>query len=189
MHDDRVPADLQVHDQARRAVGFRGSGVQRFKGSGVHRTARIFNGTASSWCAARGWTPASCADYWGVYVNDKLVMKWNAELDRGNAEDWANPPYRAWEDNEWNGKCAGCSGSVWHYKTQWVGACGANYTPLPDGGYCIWGVFETIMDRDRTRTSALATSGTPKRSRTASEAERVYAVQKKGGSERTRLNL
>src|SRR5207244_3899750 len=79
---------------------------------------------------------------------DKLLMNWNAEWDRGNAEHWADPVgYGAWIDNEWNGNCKECSGAVWHYKIKWVGACGADYTPLADGGYCIWGVFETVMDQ------------------------------------------
>ena len=75
-------------------------------------------------------------------------MKWNAEWDRGNAEGWANPPYAAWEDNEWNGVgVTGGSGAVWHYKIKWVGTCGADGTTLPDGGYCIWGQFEVLMDQ------------------------------------------
>ena len=110
---------------------------------GYNDTARIFNGTGSSWCLAGG----SSAGCMGAYSNDKLVMKWTADWDRGNAENWANPPYTgAWIDNEWNGKKGG-SGSVWHYKIAWVGSCGADGTPLPDGGYCIWGQFETLMDQ------------------------------------------
>ncbi|MCL4533707.1 MAG: hypothetical protein M1370_00905 [Bacteroidetes bacterium] len=110
---------------------------------GYNNTARIFNGTGSSWSLSKGLP----ADYLGVYANDKLVMKWNAEWDRGNDEGWARPPYAAWEDNEWNGKVPGGSGAVWHYKIVWVGSCGADYTPLPNGGYCIWGQFEVIMDQ------------------------------------------
>ncbi len=83
----------------------------------------------------------------GIYSPDKLVMKWNAEWDRGNAEGWLNPPYRASLDNEWNGNCKGCSGAVWHYRSQWVGPCGDYLTPLADGGYCIWGQFEVLMDQ------------------------------------------
>ena len=110
---------------------------------GYNRTARIFNGTGSSWCLQRG-APANCL---GIYSPDKLVMKWTAEWDRGNAEGWTDPNgYRAWEDNEWNGKNGG-SGAVWHYKIKWVGSCGADGTPLPDGGYCIWGQFEVLMDQ------------------------------------------
>jgi len=111
---------------------------------GYNRVARIFSGTGASWCLARG-APADCL---GIYSPDKLVMKWNAEWDRGNAEGWANPPYAAWEDNEWNGVgVTGGSGAVWHYKIKWVGTCGADGTTLPDGGYCIWGQFEVLMDQ------------------------------------------
>ncbi|MDO8424279.1 MAG: hypothetical protein Q7S54_01565 [bacterium] len=110
---------------------------------GYNRRARIFNGTGSSWCLARG-AAVNCL---GIYSPDKLVMKWNDEWDRGNAEGWSDPNgYRAWESNEWNGNCAGCSGAVWHYKIQWVGACGADGTPLADGGYCVWGQFEVLQD-------------------------------------------
>jgi hypothetical protein len=81
------------------------------------------------------------------YANDKLVMKWNAEWDRGNDESWSNPPYDAWENNEWNGAIPGGSGEVWHYKIKWVEPCGAYGEPTPDGGYCIWGQFEVLMDQ------------------------------------------
>jgi len=111
---------------------------------GYNRTARIFNGTGTQWCLARH-APADCL---GAYTLDHLVMKWNAEWDRGNAEGWTDPDgYRAWEDNEWNGNCDGCSGAVWHYKIQWVGACGSDGTVLADGGYCIWGQFSVLMDQ------------------------------------------
>lgn len=113
-----------------------------FDQSGYNRCARIFNGTYSSWCVERG----ASTDCVGIYSPDKLLMKWNAEWDRGNAEKWNNPPYSAWLSNEENGK-AGGSGAVWHYKYQWVGACGADYTPIADGGYCIWGQFEVLMDQ------------------------------------------
>lgn len=109
---------------------------------GYNRTARIFNGTGLGWCIERGAAP----DCLGIYSPDKLVMKWNAEWDRGNDENWANGPYAAWENNEWNGKVGG-SGEVWHYKIVWVPPCGANGDPLPNGGYCIWGQFEVIMDQ------------------------------------------
>jgi len=84
---------------------------------GYNDTARIFNGTGESWSLAKGLP----ADYLGIYAPDKLIMKWNAEWDRGNAENWLNPPYAAWENNEWNGKVPGGSGAVWHYKIVWVG--------------------------------------------------------------------
>jgi hypothetical protein len=111
---------------------------------GYNRVARIFNGTGASWCTAKG-LPADCM---GAYSPDKLVMKWTSDWDRGNVEAWANPPYAdAWIDNEWNGKGAkGGSGAVWHYKIKWIGTC-TDGAVLPDGGYCVWGQFETVMDQ------------------------------------------
>ena len=110
---------------------------------GYNRTAMIFNGTGSSWCQAKS-LPANCQ---GIYSPDKLVMKWNAEWDRGNAEGWANPPYAAWEDNEWNGAVPGGSGEVWHYKIIWVGPQLENSPYWREGGYPVWGQFEVIMDQ------------------------------------------
>ena len=93
---------------------------------GYNETARIFNGLAD------GIDRNLDGTYFGntTYANDKIVMKWNGEWDRGNDEGWSNPPYAAWIDNEWNGKKGG-SGSVWHYKIPWVGSCGAESAPLP----------------------------------------------------------
>ena len=110
---------------------------------GYNRCARVFNGTYSSWCVERGAAP-DCAG--SLYSSDKLVMKWNAEWDRGNAEGWSIPPYSAWLDNEANGNKAGGSGAVWHYKFQWVGSC-VDGIFFADGGYCIWGQFEVLMDQ------------------------------------------
>ena len=124
------------------SFAFAAGGFNEF---GYNYTARIFNGTGESWSLAKGLP----ADYLGIYSKDQLVMKWNAEWDRGNAEGWSKPPYAAWENNEWNGNVKGGSGAVWHYKIKWIGPCGADYTPLADGGYCIWGQFETIMDQGK----------------------------------------
>jgi hypothetical protein len=110
---------------------------------GYNNTARIFNGTGSSWCLKK-LLDINCLD---IYSPDKLVMKWNAEWDRGNAEGWANPPYAAWENNEWNGKVEGGSGAVWKYKIVWVGDYSTDSTLIPEGGYGIWGQFATIMDQ------------------------------------------
>ncbi len=124
--------------------GASGLTAAAFDSFGYNRTARIFNGTGSSWCVSKSQS-ANCM---GAYSNDKLVMKWTSDWDRGNAENWTHPPYKdAWLDNEWNGKMGSGSGAVWHYKIKWVGACGTDYTVLPDGGYCIWGQFETVMDQ------------------------------------------
>lgn len=115
---------------------------------GYNRTARVFVGTGMSWCMAKVGDITWCTNYLGPYANDQIVMKWNKEWDRGNTENWSNPPYNAWEDNEWNGQRPGGSGSVWHYKIAWVSSdCGADYTPLPNGGYCLWGQFEVLMDQ------------------------------------------
>jgi hypothetical protein len=121
-----------------------GHGFDEF---GYNRTARIFNGTAWDWCMEKVDDEAWCEAYLGDTADDHLIMKWNAEWDRGNDEGWSNPPYNAWENNEWNGKVPGGSGDVWHYKIVWVGPCGADLTPLDNGGYCIWGQFEVIMDQ------------------------------------------
>jgi len=108
---------------------------------GYNDRARVFNGLAD------GVDRSLDGTVWGdpTYAADRLVMKWNAEWDRGNDEDWTNPPYAAWETNEWNGMVPGGSGETWHYKIQWVGPCGADGTPLDDGGYCVWGQFEVIL--------------------------------------------
>lgn len=122
---------------------FAAGGFDQF---GYNRTARIFNGTGSSWCLARG-ASANCL---GIYSPDKLVMKWNAEWDRGNAEGWTDPNgYAAWEDNEWNGNTKGGSGAVWHYKIKWVGNYVADPSLIPEGGYGIWGQFAVIMDQGK----------------------------------------
>ena len=111
---------------------------------GYNRTARIFNGTGSSWCVAGG----QLADCVGAYSPDKLIMKWTADWDRGKAEGWSGSYPNAWLSNEWNGKgVANGSGAVWHYKIKWVGDCVANPALVPTGGYCIWGQFATIMDQ------------------------------------------
>ncbi len=109
---------------------------------GYNRDARVFVGPASGWCLARS-APADCL---GIYSNDRLVMKWNADWDRGNAEGWTGS-YRAYLDNEWNGNVPGGSGWTEHFKAVWIGPCGADLTPLANGGYCIWGQFEAIFDR------------------------------------------
>lgn len=116
---------------------------------GYNKQARNFVGTGMSWCMGKIGNEAWCTAYLGPYANDKLVMKWNAEWDRGNAEKWKNPPYAAWEDNEWNGAFPNGSGAVWHYKIKWDQGCAQNGVPSVDGAYCIWGQFATIMDQGK----------------------------------------
>lgn len=117
-----------------------------FDANGYNLTARLFNGILQQWCDAKHIT-VGCGSYGFGSANDKLVMKWNAEWDRGNKENWANGPYNAWTDNEWNGKVAGGSGFVWHYKIVWVGDYTKNPSLIPAGGYGIWGQFAVIMDQ------------------------------------------
>lgn len=114
-----------------------------FDDLGYNDVAGVFNGPAD------GVDKILDGKVWGdpTYANDHLVMKWNSDWDRGNDEEWANPPYRAWTTNEWNGQVTGGSGEIWHYKIQWIGSCGAYGTVLPDGGYCIWGQFEVLLSQ------------------------------------------
>lgn len=120
-----------------------------FDDAGYNNTANIFNGTGMSWCMDKVGDQAWCDAYLGPYANDKLIMKWNDEWNRGNAEDWANPPYRAWENNEWNGMGEGGSGAVWHYKIVWEEGCASvDHSPSTRGdAYCLWGPFAVIMDQ------------------------------------------
>jgi len=111
---------------------------------GYNNGARIFNG------------PADGSDHnldgtvWGdpTYANDKLVMKCNAAWDACNAAGNLDPAAcsGAWIDNEWNGRVKGGSDTNWHYKIVWVGPC-VSGTYFPDGGYCVWGAYETLMDK------------------------------------------
>jgi hypothetical protein len=118
-----------------------------FNENGYNYNARIFVG------AADGVDKNLDETVWGdpTYANDKLVMKWNAEWDRGNAEGWTDPEgYDAWENNEWNGAVPGGSGEVWHYKIKWVGSDLADSPRWVEGGYAVWGQFEVIMDHGTT---------------------------------------
>lgn len=118
-----------------------------FNANGYNNTARLFNGTLLQWCTAKSILPADCPAYGFGSNSDRIVMKWNAEWDRGNAENWTKPPYNAWTDNEWNGKVAGGSDFVWHYKIVWVGDYTVDSSLIPTGGYGIWGVFAVIIDQ------------------------------------------
>ena len=121
-----------------------GSSAPRgFDANGYNDCARIFNGTYSSWCVAGGQVPGCVA---APYTNDKLVMKWNAAWDACNYLGTPTACDGAWTDNEVNGKITGGSGEVWHYKIQWSAVCAAGETPT-DGGYCIWGSYEVLMDQ------------------------------------------
>lgn len=121
-----------------------------FNEFGYNYCARIFNGTGSSWAAAYADKKGVDVPDMGVYGPDKLIMKWNAAWDACNLDPTETNCTGAWTDNEWNGMVKGGSGSVWHYKIKWIGGdCGADYTPLTDGGYCVWGSYETTMDQGK----------------------------------------
>jgi hypothetical protein len=67
------------------------------KPSGYNYKARVFVGTGEMWYMQKYSKSHDDAHaYLGIYAHDKLVMKWNAEWDRGNAEAWSNGPYNAW---------------------------------------------------------------------------------------------
>ena len=134
-------------------VSAQGGGFDEF---GYNNTARVFVGTYESWFMGKyGYTHEAAEVAGGIYAHDQIVMKWNAEWDRGNDELWANGPYAAWTTNEWNGKVgreweggkvAG-SGEVWHYKIVWVGSKLEASPYWREGGWPIWGQFEVIMDQ------------------------------------------
>lgn len=135
------PSDFDANGNIINSVSENG-----FDESGYNRTARIFSGTGWSWCMEKVGNEGWCTDYLGPYKDDKLIMKWNAEWDHGNADGWTDESYDAWLNNQWNGNVPGGSGEVWHYKYVWVGPCSEGET-LPEGGYCIWGQFEVILSQ------------------------------------------
>ena len=120
------------------AIATAAGGFDQF---GYNRQARVFSGPAD------GVDGVLDGKVWGdpTYANDHLVMKWNAEWDRGNLEHWAYPPYAAWLNNEWNGNVPGGSGVSEIVKIVWDAGCAASQPP-PAGGYCIWGQFAALMD-------------------------------------------
>jgi len=113
---------------------------------GYNRCAHLFNGTFGGYCAARNAAP-TCG---GVAPTSKLVMKWNEEWDRGNAEKWLNPPYVAWLDNEARGTYLDSTPYSEHFKTRWDAGCVASHGSVStNGGACIWNQFEILMDHGK----------------------------------------
>jgi hypothetical protein len=77
-------------------------------------------------------------------------MKWNEEWDRGNAEGWANAPYNAYLDNEARGAYLDGTPFSEHFKTRWDAGCVASSgAASTNGGSCIWGQFEVLMDQGK----------------------------------------
>jgi hypothetical protein len=119
---------------------------------GYNRSARVFNGTCTGWYNGKyGGTLADAQASCGAYSSDKLVMKWNKAWDDCNTAGNADPNAcsGATLTNEWNGMAPGGSGETEHFKAVWItpNSCGADYTVLADGGYCIWGHYEATMDQ------------------------------------------
>ena len=105
---------------------------------GYNRCAHNFVGTFGGWCARQN-RPADCA---GVPGSTRLNMKWNEAWDVGNATNWATGPYDAWLDNEIRG-----ANFSEHFKTKWDAVCSGGATFGANGGPCIWGPFEILMDQ------------------------------------------
>ena len=150
-------------------IAFMGAGVALAAGGGFNQYgyndgARIFNGTLAQWCEAEGIAPtnADCGPYGFGSVNDRLVMKWNAQWDACNANGYDNPAYclGAWTDNEFNGNVPGGSGVVWHYKIIWVGSQGESSPYWLPGGYSVWGNYEVVMDQGTDRSGNASCSNT-----------------------------
>ncbi len=103
---------------------------------GYNYQARVFSGPADGVDRVLGNDP--------VYGNDHLVMKWSKAWDdaRFHGAPWTPD---AWVNNEWNGNVPDGSGESEIVKIVWIGACTEGELQ-PDGGYCIWGQFEAVMD-------------------------------------------
>ena len=126
---------------------------------GYNRCAGNFVGLLGGWCAdyGRGWdclglNSAGVADFkvYNSYAKDHLVMKWNAAWDACNADYTPENCAGAWTDNQFNGMLPGGSRTTEHVKIVWIGGdCGADYTKLADGGYCVWNAYEALMDQGK----------------------------------------
>jgi hypothetical protein len=129
---------------------------------GYNYKASLFNGTVWGWAlklgADNGWTQQQTLDWlngWygagtqtiAFYQEQKLVMNWNKEWDRGNAEGWTGAYYAAWTTNMYNGVNPDGTHYTWHYKIIWVGPLLGSSPYWREGGYSIWGNFEVIMDQ------------------------------------------
>ena len=117
-----------------------------FDESGYNSTAHIFIGTYGEWCTEKIGDEDYCQATYGDWWDDKLIMKWNAEWDLGNAENWTGDDYDARLSNLGNGRLPGGSGEMYHAKIVWVGPCSEG-AELENGGYCIWGEFAVIMEK------------------------------------------
>ena len=110
---------------------------------GYNRCAHNFVGTFGGWCTQRSLS----VDCGGVTGDTRLNMKWNEGWDVGNATGWSKGPYDAWLDNEIRGTDLSGVAFSEHFKTKWDQACADGSVSGTDGGPCIWGSFEVLMDQ------------------------------------------
>lgn len=115
-----------------------------------NENANVFIGTGFEWCMELGYgNEYLCDMFYGTFANDKVVMKWSDEWEKGEAEYWANPPYnKAWVIESWNGNVKDGSGYSQYWKYRWDEGCATTHTPSATGGYC-WGSapFIILMER------------------------------------------
>lgn len=119
-----------------------------FDTAGYNEKANLFNGTGWSWCMDKVGDNTWCNSYLGDYKNDKLTMKWNEQWDICNekADDTAESCLGAWTTNHWQGMKGDGTNANWFYKMIWVGPEGEDSPYWVEGGYSIWGSYETILD-------------------------------------------
>jgi len=128
---------------------------------GYNLKAKIFVGTGLQYCDQKLGIidPATCETAIGEDPDDHLVMKWSEAWHmaifgpddirkNGDELSWSDAADQygtVWCNNQWNGMFPGGSGGSYHSKIIWTGiSCGPNYSPLPNGGQCIWGQFNII---------------------------------------------
>lgn len=151
---DRGASPTEVAAPAARGMAAKGGSCTLANGNtatpgfdqyGYNRCAHQFVGTFAGYCAARGQGP-TCG---GVVGSTKLVMKWNEEWDRYNADHYGtNGPYDAWLDNEMHGAYLDGTPFSEHFKTRWDAVCVATGgVASANGGTCIWNSFEVLMDQ------------------------------------------
>ncbi|MBM5804962.1 MAG: hypothetical protein FJZ49_02685 [Candidatus Verstraetearchaeota archaeon] len=119
-----------------------------FHGTIWTRALAQFNGDANAALAFLNlmYPPGHTIEF---YMQQKLIINWNAEWDRGLSEGWSIPPYGAWLTNELNGVNEDGSKVIWHSKLVWIGPfdISLNGTYAPDGGMYLYPCFKLIMDQ------------------------------------------
>ncbi|NIP32710.1 hypothetical protein GWN26_06960, partial [Candidatus Saccharibacteria bacterium] len=84
-----IPLTVVLTLAAYIGIGYAVNGLQASK---VSVKANLFNGSGFEWCMIYGYgSEYLCDMFYGTFANDKVIMKWNDEWARGEAENWANP--------------------------------------------------------------------------------------------------